>query len=114
MKPTRTIATKIKEELFQAELAYTEALADFRAKHPHGVDFCFETVNAKAATDAIHLYEKEAAFNAIVTFVRPRFERSSMDAQVAAIIERYNNAETCEAVEAIQQEYYALYSIDTK
>lgn len=107
----QTIANRIKEELFNADMEYAYALAAFRAKCPNGVNFCFKTVSSEEATAAMQLSKAEAKFNAIVSFVRPRLERSAMEALTESIIARYNGAETDEAAVAAQKDYFDLYSI---
>ena len=106
-----TITTRIKAELFDAELAYSEALQNFKNEYPHGVSFLSETVSTEKATACIRLYEAQAAFNALVMLVDPKRERSSMIATVDRLISRWNKAETNGEMDAIQQEYFSLYSI---
>lgn len=106
-----TIANRIKNELFNADINYQYALASMKADYPHGINFCGETVSAKAAITAICFYKAEAEFNALAMLVTPKHERSTMEALTAKLINDYNNAETEEAANAAERAYYDLYTI---
>ena len=106
-----TLTNKIKAELMRADIDYIYELDSYKKEYPHGTNFCYETVSSKAATAVMRLYKAEAAFNALVMLVKPKYERSTMEELSRRIIDEYNNAETIEGMEAAETEYFNLYSI---
>lgn len=45
-----TITERIKQELFNADMNYYDALDRYTAEFPHGTNFCYDNVSSKAAT----------------------------------------------------------------
>lgn len=106
-----TIANRIKSELFNAEINYQYALDAFKAEYTHGISFLGETVSTKAATAYMRLQEATATFNALSSLVNAKQERSATEAAAKRIVDAYNNAETGEELDALQSEYFSLYTI---
>lgn len=106
-----SITKRIKKELFEAEKDYTEKYDVFKAKYPHGVSFCFETVSAKAASDVRSLYEAEGKVNGLSYLVKQIKPTEKHNEAVRNLFRAYNNAETEAELALIYAEYCKLYTI---
>lgn len=104
-----TITTKIKSALMNAEINYLYQLDSYKNACPNGTNFCYETVSSRAATAYASLYQAEAVYQALQDFVTPT--KDNTEEKTRAIIEKYNNAETGEEMNAAEKEYFSLWSI---
>lgn len=106
-----TITNRIKQELFNADIDYQYQLDSFRSQYPNGVNFCYETVSSKAASAYESLSKAMSTFNALVVLVESKLKGEELERKSREIIDRYNNAETEEELNATEKEYYSLYTI---
>lgn len=106
-----TITNRIKAELFNADIDYYDALDAFKAEYPNGVNFCYDTISTKAAMLANRLQIAEATYNALAALVTSKRKRSAMENEARRLVGKYNNAETSEELEAIEREYFNLYTL---
>lgn len=109
-----TITEKIKSELFEADMNYYEKLDAFKAEYPHGVNFCGEKISSKAATMYANLHAAEQRVMTLGYLVESKLRGEELEAECRRLIAKYNAAESTEDAENAEQEYYNLYSLNTK
>ena len=106
-----TLTQRIKQELLNAEINYFYYLDSFKSQYPHGVNFCYGTVDAKAAEAYASLKSAESAVTAYFCLVRSKLNGEDGESAVRALLNRMNNAETEDDYNAAEQEYYDLYTV---